>query len=121
MISILRKIRVRWQIWRGQAIDIWSKNAYPADVLSNLCSNGFRFDGVVCGSMEVFLQSLKLQDINKQLAVEYYMKAEEHAVLGRHGAEGVLDYYRNGGNIQLTENDIKRLELIVQPKNVETE
>ena len=58
---------------------------------------------------------------NKQLAVEYYMKAEEHAVLGHHGAERVLDYYRNGGNIQLTEYDIKRLELIVQPKGVETE
>lgn len=58
---------------------------------------------------------------NKQLAVEYYMKAEEHAVLGHHGAERVLDYYRNGGNIQLTEDDIKRLELIVQPKGVETE
>lgn len=66
MISIFRKIRVKWQIWRGQAIDIWSKNAYPADVLSNLCSNGFRFDGVVCGSMEGFLQSLKQKDINKQ-------------------------------------------------------
>ena len=58
---------------------------------------------------------------DKQLAVEYYMKAEEHAVLGRHGAERVLDYYRNGGNIQLTEDDVKRLELIVQPKGVETE
>ena len=58
---------------------------------------------------------------NKQLAVEYYMKAEEHAVLGHHGAERVLDYYRNGENIQLTEDDIKRLELIVQPKDVETE
>ena len=62
----IRKIRVKWQIWRGQAIDIWSKSAYPADVLSNLCSNGFRFDGVVCGSMEGFLQSLKQQDINRQ-------------------------------------------------------
>ena len=58
---------------------------------------------------------------DKQLAVEYYMKAEEHAILGRHGAERVLDYYRNGGNIQLTEGDIMRLELIVQPKGVETE
>lgn len=58
---------------------------------------------------------------DKQLAVEYYMKAEEHAVLGRHGAERVLNYYRNGGNIQLTEDDVKRLELIVQPKDVETE
>lgn len=58
---------------------------------------------------------------DKQLAVEYYMKAEEYAVLGRHGAERVLDYYRNGGDIQLTEDDIKRLKLIVQPKGVETE
>ena len=58
---------------------------------------------------------------NKQLAVEYYMKAEEHAVLGPHGAERVLDYYKNGGTIQLTEDDVKRLELIVQPKGVETE
>ena len=62
----IRKIRVKWQIWRGQAIDIWSKSAYPADVLSNLCSNGFRFDGVVCGCMEEFLQSLKQQDLDKQ-------------------------------------------------------
>ena len=58
---------------------------------------------------------------NKQLAVEYYMKAEEHAVLGRRGALRVLDYYKNGGDFQLTEDDIKRLELIVQPKGVETE
>lgn len=55
---------------------------------------------------------------DKQLAVEYYMKAEEHAVLGRHGAEWVLDYYRNGGDIQLTEDDFKRLEQIVQRKGV---
>lgn len=59
--------------------------------------------------------------IDKKFAVEYYMKAEEHAVLGPRGAERVLDYYKNGGNIQLTEDDIKRLELIVQPKGVETE
>ena len=58
---------------------------------------------------------------DKQLAVEYYLKAEEQAVLGTSGAERVLDYYKNGGNIQLTENDIKRLELIVHPKNIETE
>ena len=47
------------------------------------------------------------------------MKAEEHAMLGCHGAERVLDYYINGGNVELTEDDIKRLELIVQPKGVE--
>lgn len=58
---------------------------------------------------------------DKKYAVECYMKAEEHAVLGPHGAERVLDYYKNGGYIQLTEDDIKRLELIVQPKSVKAE
>ena len=58
---------------------------------------------------------------DKRFAVECYMKAEEHAVLGRHGAERVLDYYKNGGNAQLTVDDVKRLELIVQPKGIETE
>ena len=58
---------------------------------------------------------------DKKYAVECYMKAEEHAVLEPRGAERVLDYYKNGGNAQLTEDDIKRLELIVQPKGVETE
>ena len=47
-------------------MDIWSKSEYPADVLSNLCSNGFRFDGMICGSMEGFLQSLKQKDKDKQ-------------------------------------------------------
>ena len=36
------------------------------------------------------------------------MKAEEWAVLGRKGAARVLDYYKSGGNIQLTEDDTTR-------------
>ena len=47
-------------------LDIRSNGLYPSGVLSNLCSNGFRFDGIVCGSMEGFLQSLKQQDLDKQ-------------------------------------------------------
>ena len=47
-------------------LDIRSNGVYPSNVLSNLCSNGFRFDGMVCGSMEGFLQSLKHQDRDKQ-------------------------------------------------------
>ena len=47
-------------------LDIRSNGLYPSNVLSNLCSNGFRFDGMICGSMEGFLQSLKRQDNNKQ-------------------------------------------------------
>ena len=48
-------------------LDIRSNGLYPSNVLSNLCSNGFRFDGVVCGSMEGFLQSLKQKEKDKQL------------------------------------------------------
>lgn len=55
---------------------------------------------------------------NRQLAAEYYMEAEKHAVLGGKGAARVLEYYRSGGNIQLTEDDVKRLELIVQPQRL---
>lgn len=47
-------------------MDIWSKSPYPANVLSNLCSNGFCFDGIICGSMEGFLQSLKRKEPDKQ-------------------------------------------------------
>ena len=61
-----RRLYIKWLVWRGKAIDIWSKSDYPADVLSNLCSNGFRLDGMVCGSMEGFLQSLKQKDKDKQ-------------------------------------------------------
>lgn len=60
------QLKIKWQVFRGKAIDIWSRDGYPSDVLSNLCSNGFRFDGMVCGSMEGFLQSLKYKDPGKQ-------------------------------------------------------
>ena len=45
---------------------IRSNGLYPSNVLSNLCSNGFRFDGMICGSMEGFLQSLKRKELDKQ-------------------------------------------------------
>lgn len=47
-------------------LDIRSNGLYPSNVLSNMCSNGFRFEGMVCGSMEGFLQSLKQKDGDKQ-------------------------------------------------------
>ena len=43
-------------------LDIRSNGLYPSNVLSNLCSNGFRLDGMVCSSMEGFLQSLKRKE-----------------------------------------------------------
>lgn len=50
----------------ANTLDIRSNGMYPSGVLSNLCSNAFRLDGVLCNSMEGFLQSLKHQDPNKQ-------------------------------------------------------
>ena len=37
-------------------LEIRSNGLYPSNVLSNMYSNGFCFDGMVCGSMEGFLQ-----------------------------------------------------------------
>lgn len=50
----------------ANTLDVRSNGMYPSGVLSNLCSNAFRLDGVLCNSMEGFLQSLKQQDPNKQ-------------------------------------------------------
>lgn len=47
-------------------LDIRSNGSYPSNVLSNMCSNGFRFDGMACSSMEGFLQSLKRKELDKQ-------------------------------------------------------
>lgn len=51
-----------WLVKLGKAIDIWSKNKYPANTLSNLYDSIFIFDDVECHSMEGFLQSLKYKD-----------------------------------------------------------
>ncbi len=66
---ILKRLYIKIQVWRGKAIDIWSKSAYPANVLSNLYPNAFVIDGVMCASMEGFLQSLKYADVNEQKAI----------------------------------------------------
>lgn len=63
---MFRRLKIKWLVWRGKAVDIWSKSVYPADVLSNLSNNNFCFDDIDCGSMEGFLQSLKYEDIDKQ-------------------------------------------------------
>lgn len=64
---MFRRLYIKLLVKLGKAVDIWSHGPYPADVLSNLCSNSFKFDGVLCGSMEGLLQSLKHKDKNKQL------------------------------------------------------
>lgn len=47
-------------------LDIRSNGLYPSNVLSNLCCNSFRLDGMTCTCMEGFLQSLKRKDPDMQ-------------------------------------------------------
>lgn len=47
-------------------MDIGSKCGYPASALSNFAPHPFEIDGVVCNSMEGFLQSLKFESIDMQ-------------------------------------------------------
>ena len=49
---------------------------------------------------------------DERLAAYYYMKADEKACLCKDGARWLLAYHRNGGNLQLSEKDIERLELL---------
>ncbi len=51
------------------SVDIYSKGEYPSDALSNFAEHHFVMDGVACGSMEGFLQSLKYRSPMKQTEV----------------------------------------------------
>ena len=50
-------------------MEIGLKNGYPASAVSNLQPHQFTIDGIMCNSMEGFLQSLKFKDINMQIEV----------------------------------------------------
>lgn len=47
-------------------MDIGSGNGFPSAALSNFAPHPFIIDGVLCNSMEGFLQSLKFKDIQMQ-------------------------------------------------------
>ena len=47
-------------------LDIGSKNAYPARVLSNFAAHAFELDFIEISSMEGFLQSLKFDKVHIQ-------------------------------------------------------
>lgn len=42
-------------------LDIRSNGAYPSNVLSNLCSNSFRFDGMICGGISSIVEETRHQ------------------------------------------------------------
>lgn len=47
-------------------MNIGSKAKYPASALSNFAGHRFMYDGVLCNSMEGFLQSLKWKSVEMQ-------------------------------------------------------
>lgn len=55
----LHKLKIRMLCWLGQAIDCILLDKRSRRYSSNFTENHFVFDGVECGSMEGFLQSLK--------------------------------------------------------------
>ncbi len=65
----LHQINVKILCLLGLAIDIHSKVKWPSNALSNFYPHDFIFDGVMCGSMEGFLQSLKTDSIERQKMV----------------------------------------------------
>ncbi len=56
---------------------------------------------------------------NDKLAAYYYMKADEKACLTREGARWLLAYHRNGGDLNLSDKDIERLETLADSKSEE--
>ena len=54
-----------------------------------------------------------------KLAAYYYMKADEKACLTRNGARWLLAYHRNGGDLNLSDKDIERLETLADCKTEE--
>lgn len=63
------RLYVKYQVWRGKAIDIGFNNDYPANVLSNESDNAFILDGYGCASMESFMRSLSRRDQREQQIV----------------------------------------------------
>lgn len=69
MTGFFHKIKVKLLCWRGKALDIHSKGEWPTNMLSNFYPHNFTFDGIRCGSLEGFLQSLKTNDLEEQIQI----------------------------------------------------
>ena len=49
---------------------------------------------------------------DEKLAAYYYLKADQYTCLGKEGARWLLRYYRKGGDLQLCEKDLERLQIL---------
>lgn len=55
---------------------------------------------------------------NEKQAAQYYLKADEYAMLSKGGASWLLAYYEDGGDIRLSDTDIKRLRTLAGIESV---
>jgi len=51
---------------------------------------------------------------DEALAAYYYLKAAEKAHLGMRGARWLFVYHNNGGNLQLSEQELQRLQALAR-------
>lgn len=63
----------------------------------------------------------KDSNVTERQAAHYYLEAEKHALLTKREAWWLLSYYKNGGDIQLTDEDVERLEAFSYIQNNEGE
>ena len=56
---------------------------------------------------------------DEQLAAYYYLKADQHTCLDKEGARWLLNYYYNGGDLQLSEKDLERLQILSKEERQE--
>lgn len=52
-------------------------------------------------------------NIDEMQAACYFLKADKHALLSKREARWLLDYYRDGGIVQLNDEDVRRLETFI--------
>lgn len=89
------KLKVKVMCFFGKAIDIHSKGIFPYCTLSNFYPHRFVFDGVDCGSMEGFLQSLKSADPERQIEI-CRLSRKEAKQAGNDGWKLSQNLYWNG-------------------------
>ena len=61
--------KCKYSLTNSSTVDISFKSKGIAKALSNLCPYPFEFDGTKCASMESFIQSLRVKDIDMQIDV----------------------------------------------------
>lgn len=90
--------------------NIYSKAEYPANQLSNFAPHTFVLDGIVCQSMEGFLQSLKYMNPEKQSSICLLIETEaKKAGSKKHLWKITKRVYWKGTSYGLFSDDLQKL------------